>query len=83
MTSPLEHPLCYIVVPAARIGERIGIVKRGETGYYQTDLDDGRLPTDATDGESVTSLVRYLNERMGVTEEEMNYMILRSMRKEA
>ncbi|WP_024516996.1 hypothetical protein [Bradyrhizobium sp. Tv2a-2] len=83
MTVKMNPPLCYIVVPAAERGERIGIVKRGETGYYTTDLDDGSLPTIASSGLSVEAFVRHMNSRLGVTEDEMLHMITQSMRKEA
>jgi hypothetical protein len=31
--------VCYIVVPGAAKGKRIGIVRYGESGYYLTDYD--------------------------------------------
>jgi hypothetical protein len=30
---------CYVVVPGAAPGKRIGIVKRGKKGYYLTNFD--------------------------------------------
>jgi hypothetical protein len=32
--------LCYTVILGNKPGERIGIVKYGETGYYLTDFDN-------------------------------------------
>jgi hypothetical protein len=81
MTVKMNPPLCYIVVPGAKIGERIGIVKRGETGYYTTNLDNGSLPTRATSGLSVEDFVHHMNSQLGVTEAEMFNMIAQSMRK--
>jgi hypothetical protein len=76
-----QPALCYIVVPAAEKGKRIGIVKRGETGYYETDLDDGRLPTEGRDGISIEGMVKELNARLGVSESEMLSLITQSMRR--
>jgi hypothetical protein len=75
-----EKPdLCYVVVPGAKIGERIGIVKRGESGYYTTDLDDGSLPTVANGALSVEDYVSHMNERLGISNDEAQRMLTGSM----
>jgi hypothetical protein len=77
---PTEKPdLCYVVVPGAKIGQRVGIVKRGERGYYTTTLDDGTLPTKATSGLSVEGFVRHMNSRLGVSADEAQRMLSGSM----
>ena len=75
-----EKPdLCYVVVPGAKIGQRVGIVKRGERGYYTTTLDDGTLPTKATSGLSVEGFVRHMNSRLGISGDEARRMLSGSM----
>jgi hypothetical protein len=75
-----EKPdLCYVVVPGAKIGERIGIVKRGEKGYYTTTLDDGSMPTVANGALSVEGFVRHMNMRLGVSADEAQRMLSGSM----
>jgi len=35
MTNPFNLPaLCYVHIPGRSVGQHIGIVKRGEEGYY-------------------------------------------------
>jgi hypothetical protein len=65
--------LAYVVIPGNAKGKRIGIVKFGESGYYQTDYD----PCDSIEG--CRQQVRYLNERLGVSEEVEESMFAGSM----
>jgi hypothetical protein len=53
--------LCFVVVLGNKPGERVGIVKRGEVGYYRTDLDDAKSDLDA-----LALYVATLNETLGV-----------------
>ncbi|UGY15203.1 hypothetical protein HAP48_0042880 [Bradyrhizobium septentrionale] len=70
-----EKPeLCYVVVPGNEPGNRIGIVKRGEAGYYLTDFDNDEVPMSA-----VEEAVDELNDRLGVTAEEAMRMKSGSM----
>ena len=66
-----QPPFCYVIVPGAAPGKRIGIVTRGEKGYYKTGLDDGRMPAKA--------LVDHLNEKLGVSAEEAEAMRIGSI----
>jgi hypothetical protein len=76
---PDKPSLCYVVVPDAEPGKRIGIVKRGERGYHLTDLDDGSLPTKANGTLSVEGFVRHMNARLGVSQAEADRMLTGSM----
>ena len=53
--------LCYVMIGAAQPGERIGIIKRNERGYYLTDFDN-KTASDTI----VQEAVRRMNERLGV-----------------
>ena len=65
MNSPTSLPLsslpaeCYIFVAGGQPGKQIGIIRRGEAGYYLTDYAE-KNPVLAAD------LVRRLNRRLGV-----------------
>ena len=61
-----QPPLCYVIVPGAAPGKRIGIVKRGEKGYYKAGVDNGRMPARAL----VDHLNEKSNEKLGVSAEE-------------
>jgi hypothetical protein len=61
--------LCYITIPSNPKGQRIGIVKLGEPGYYGVDFDHHNT------AESAREHVRLLNDRLGIPKE-----IERSMR---
>jgi hypothetical protein len=54
--------LCYVVVPGAEPGRRMGLVKRGESGYYHCDYDQEHYSD-----EQVDEYVKLLNERLEVT----------------
>lgn len=62
--------LCYVVVPGAEPGKRIGIVKRGETGYYLTDYD---MPT--VSNLAVKEFVAEQNAKLGVEPAEAEAML--------
>jgi len=64
----------YIVVPGAAQGGRIGLVKYGEKGYYQTDFDNAPVAL-----EIVESVVKQFNENLGVPEEVVEAMHSGSM----
>lgn len=66
--------LCYTFVGGNSPGERIGIIKRGESGYYAVDFDS---PT-ATES-IVRDVVRQLNSKMGVTPAQELAMSIGSM----
>ena len=51
---------CYTVILGKMAGENIGVIKEGETGYYQTNYDFGI-------GETAEHAVRVLNERYDIT----------------
>ena len=63
---------CYTVVLGKMAGENIGIIKEGETGYYQTNYDFGV-------GETASAGVRILNENRGISEAEQLAMEIGSM----
>jgi hypothetical protein len=70
---------CFVLVPGARPGYRIALVRRGERGWLVTDYDDGTLPLWASDagpdGWSIEEYVRELNQRVGVARDEANLML--------
>ena len=66
--------LCYVVVPGAAPGKRIGIVKRGEKGYYLTDFDTTMAPE-----ERVEEAVKMMNERLKVSAAQSQAMLIGSM----
>jgi len=53
---------CYVTIPSNKPGERIGIVKQGEQGYYQCKGYDYAPNTE----DQVRDYVRALNARLGV-----------------
>lgn len=56
--------MCYVQIPGKKPGQRMGIVKFYESGYYPCDFDN----VTATDAE-VTETVNELNDRLGVPRE--------------
>jgi hypothetical protein len=66
--------LCYVIVPGAAPGRRIGIVKRGERGYYAADADVATASDDL-----VREVVDDLNARLGVDKIEARAMLCGSM----
>jgi hypothetical protein len=67
-------PLCYIAIPGNRPGERIGIVKYGESGYYKCDFDHLSM-TEA----QVTAYVKELNQGVNIPEDVATSMFEGSM----
>lgn len=65
---------CYVFVASNAPGCRIGIVRRGESGYYRTDLDRQVL----SDNEA-KKLVQHLNHRMGVSPHQAECMLAGSL----
>jgi hypothetical protein len=55
--------LCFVFINGKGPGKRIGIVKRGETGYYQTDYDNCVTASN----EIAKQAVDELNARLKVT----------------
>jgi hypothetical protein len=66
--------LSYVVVKDAAPGDRIGIIKRGESGYHRTDYDRGNR----TDGD-IALIVDKLNEGLGVTKQQAAAMYFGSL----
>lgn len=66
--------LCYTRLLAGAPGRRIGIIKKGESGYYGCDYDNPSLTN-----EQVEELVNHLNERLGVTTAQRDAMEIGSM----
>lgn len=54
--------LCYAFTACHKPGERIVVVKRGETGFYSTNLDRPDLSA-----EQAKAIVDACNERLGVS----------------
>lgn len=65
--------LCYTFVTTEMV---IGIIHKGETGYYKTDLAECNKIKTAEEGEA---LVRELNEKLGVSIKEQMAMKVGSM----
>jgi len=66
--------LCYVFIHSANPGKRIGIIKRGESGYYPTDFDS---PT--ASAAIAEQVVNRLNERLGVSPAHAEAMQVGSM----
>ncbi len=69
-----KHDSVYIVVPGAKQGGRIGLVKYNEKGYYQTDFDNAPVAL-----EIVESVVKNFNVKLGIPEEVVEAMHAGSM----
>lgn len=65
---------CYVVVPGAQPGKRIGIVKRGESGYWLTDFDRAEHSE-----QLVESAVTAMNSKRGISPEQSEAMLIGSM----
>lgn len=63
---------CYTVVLGNPVGQNVGLIKEGETGYYKTDFDFG-------DEESAKVMVRKMNSIRGISEEVQLAMEIGSM----
>lgn len=66
--------LCYIHIRGNEFGKRIGIVKRGELGYYVTNYDNVKVSN-----KKIDEIVDFFNIRMGVTKEQAACMEIGSM----
>jgi len=78
MRAELEAKLpkyCIVFVEGMEPGRRIGIIKRGEKGYYETDWDSPNREDDALVREAVKSM----NEQRGVTPAQALAMKIGSM----
>lgn len=53
---------CYAFIESAEPGNRIGIIKRGERGYYRTDIDSPKCTDD-----EVRFIIKYFNGKRGIT----------------
>lgn len=73
-TAPDDLPeVCYAVVSEAP-GKRIGLINRGDLGYYPSDMD-----IEAGDLAEVHRRVERLNLRLGVTPAQASRMLAGSM----
>lgn len=66
---------CFTVIQTQTPGNRIAIIKRGDQGYYLTDVDN---PKDSI--EMVEQAVRHFNSQRGLTEAQVTAMEIGSMR---
>jgi hypothetical protein len=69
-----EPQFCYVVVPGAVPGKRIGVVERGKKGYYLTEFDSPK----ASD-KTIRDFVNGMNARLGVSATEAQAMLYGSM----
>jgi len=60
---------CYSVIAGNAPGKRIGIIKRGEAGYYLTDFDSPTAPKDL-----IEQVVAEQNRKMGVKPSQVEAM---------
>lgn len=67
-------PLCYTRVFGNEPGRRMGIIKRGESGYYHCDYDRPEYSD-----QTITGYVKEMNDRLGVTEAQAEAMSVGSM----
>ena len=65
---------CYVVVPGAAPGKRIGIVKRGKKGYYLTNFGSPKAS-----GRTISDFVAGMNALLGVDTAEAQAMLNDSM----
>jgi hypothetical protein len=69
----VEQKVAYVVIPGNKRGERIGLIRFGESGYYQTTWD--HLETE----EECKELVDYMNGKLGVPADVAHAMFVGSM----
>jgi hypothetical protein len=79
MTESNPPNLCYIAVPGAAPGRRIGIVKRGEKGYYLADYDQKTSSYGYLSDAKIKEFVAEMNEKLGVSAAEADAMLMGSM----
>lgn len=68
---------CYTMLPANNLGERIGMVRAGESGYYKADWNHQDSPSWSL--EELEANVRMMNDEIGVSAEEQSAMEYGSM----
>lgn len=73
-TGSKRFDYCFVVIPGAERGKRVGKVKFGENGYYLTGLD---IPSD-TESE-MESYVASVNEQFGIDKDLAESMLVGSM----
>lgn len=61
--------LCYAYLPTAEPGARIGLLRRGFSGYWQTDFDNSNVS-----GEFAQAMVNRLNGKLGVSKRQVAAM---------
>jgi|HubBroStandDraft_1064217.scaffolds.fasta_scaffold277378_3 hypothetical protein len=61
MKKLLSEHVAWVLVPGKRAGERIGIVKLNESGYYLTDYDNVSMSE-----QDAQATVDHMNEKLGV-----------------
>ena len=66
--------MCYVFIAGNCPGYRIGLIKRGVSGYYPTDFDSR-----TANEEIVKMAVNDLNKKLGVSKEQGEAMIAGSM----
>ena len=64
-----QSKLCYTAV-VRKTGYGIGIVKEGESGYYATNWPDV---------DSYDKAVKWANDKLGLSDDEVDKMVARSM----
>lgn len=65
--------MAYVFITAREKGKRIGLVKFGESGYYQTDYDN------VDSAAECRAMVEALNERLGVPADVAESLFVGSM----
>jgi len=66
--------LCYAAAITQPIGQRVALIKRGESGYYPSQYDNEHLSL-----EDVTQLVEHLNKQLRVSQIQARAMLNGSM----
>jgi hypothetical protein len=74
MTNEKAPELCYVLIRGAKPGKRIGIIKRGESGYYLTDFDSAEASDDVA-----RDCVKHFNKKLGVSPAHAEAMEIGSM----
>jgi hypothetical protein len=66
--------MCFALIACHLPGKRIVAIKRGETGYYGTTLDDVSLSL-----EQAKAIVDHYNRKLEVSEAQKNALLIGSM----
>jgi hypothetical protein len=72
MTTNSLPEVCFIYRPHVSTGRFVGIIRRGESGVFDTDYAEG-------DPQLAKEYVREMNAKLGVTEEQLKCMEIGSM----